>query len=304
MIEDKVGVLIYGMNRFAQNEWDLLQADKRLHIQQEDDLSRIQEGGSENKIEILLTSSRIDKAVLDSLPDLKYLLATSSGTDHIDLAQVKERNILFDNCPNYCTISVAEHALGLMLAVSRRISEADHHIKSGGWDTFSFLGNDLYGKTLGIIGLGRIGRRIAEITRPLGVTTLGINSTSTFEERRSVMEQSDYICVSAKLNETTRGMMDEDQFSLMKEGVRIINISRGSIIDEKALLKYVQNGKVAGAGLDVFEEEPLALNHPLRSMVNVVLTPHIAVYSKEAMQRLSKEAYNLLLSYVNSVRNA
>lgn len=233
------------------------------------------------------------KRVLESSPKLKVVSMHGVGVDHVDLPAAARLGIVIANCPGTNDQAVADLAIGLMIAIARKIPQVDRHLRQGGWGRHS--GSELWCKTLGLIGMGRIGRGVAK--RALGfdmkvlvydpyvrqeqIDLPGVRLTS-FEE---VLTEADFLSLHAVCNEETRNMMNIDQFRKMKSSAFIVNTARGGLIDEMALHQALTSGMIAGAALDVFVEEP-PVGNPLLSLENVILTPHIGAHTKEAIERM------------------
>ena len=241
----------------------------------------------------------IDADFMDSVgPRLRLLAMPGTGLDHIDIPAASERGILVCNNPDAPCESTAEHTVGLLLAVAKRIVCGDRQLQAGAVDRASLLGSELRGRTLGVVGYGRIGRRVAEICtlglkmkalvhgprlrsgRPLAE---GITIAPSLE---SVFEQADVVTLHTPLTTETRHLVQERHLRLMKRGSYLINTSRGAVLDEDALIRVLQEGHLAGAGLDVFDPDPPAGDNPLLHMPNVVATPHIAPFTEESFRAM------------------
>lgn len=248
---------------------------------------------------ICIPGLEIDADFMDSVgPELQLLAMPGTGLDHIDIPAASERGILVCNNPDGPTESTAEHAVGLMLAVAKRIVSGDRQLEAGAVDRASLLGNELRGRRLGVVGYGRIGRRVAEICAlGLGMKTLvygprlgpetplaeGIARAPSLD---SVFEGADVVTLHTPLTAETRHLVGERQLRLMKRGGYLINTSRGAVVDEGALIRALQDGHLAGAGLDVFDPDPPASDNPLLRMPNVVATPHIGPFTEESFRAM------------------
>lgn len=275
----------------------------------------------------------VSKAVIDAMPGLKLIVAESTGEDHIDMAAAKERGITVANVPGYGVSSVAEFTFGLMLNLSRHINLASQEVRDiGKFDVRAFQGFDLQGKTLGIVGTGRIGSHVAEIGRGFGMKAIAFDVHPdqaraaelgfTYVTLPELAAQSDVVTLHVPYMPETHHLINADLFARMKQGVLIINTARGEVIDTVALVEALKSGKVAGAGLDVLEGErelhkegaiikmevreghdlrPLIGDHMLMDMPNVLVTPHIAFHSKEAdLDRVSR-AVGAITEYIKRV---
>ncbi len=249
-------------------------------------------------------NEKMDREVIDSSPKLKVIGTMSVGVDHIDIDYATKRGVYVVHTPGVLTETTADLAFGLMLATARRIVEGDRMIREGrwklAWAPTMMLGHDVYGKTLGIIGLGRIGAALARrakgfnmkicyydvVRRPDIEKELGIE----YLELEELLKVSDFISIHVPLTAETRHLISEKELRLMKPTAILVNTSRGPVVDEKALLKALKEGWIAGAGLDVFEEEPLPHDHPFIDLPNVVLTPHIGSASHDTRNRMAEYA--------------
>ncbi|MDE0609033.1 MAG: hypothetical protein OXH77_03850 [Anaerolineaceae bacterium] len=241
----------------------------------------------------------IDAGFMDSVgPRLQLLPMPGTGLDHIDIPAASDRGILVCNNPEAPCESTAEHTVGLLLAVAKRIVSGDRQLHAGAVDRASLVGSELRGRTLGVLGYGRIGRRVAEICtvglkmkalvhgprlRPGSPLGEGIVIASSLD---SVFEQADVVTLHMPLSAETRHLVRERQLRLMKRGSYLINTSRGAVVDEDALIRVLQEGHLAGAGLDVFDPDPPAGDNPLLHMPNVVATPHIAPFTDESFRAM------------------
>ena len=250
----------------------------------------------------------IDAALLDKATRLKVIGRAGVGIDNIDLSSCKLRGVKVVNTPTAATLSVAELTVGLMMTLARPIIYGNETIKQGDWLKKELVGIELFGKTVGIIGLGRIGSQVAKILQVFGVDMIGfdIRPLTKKVKRMNVKEVtlddiyrlSDFISIHVPLYESTREMINEASFQQMKNGVRIVCTSRGGIIDEAALLKALDSGKVSSAALDVFSKEPPG-NTPLTTHPRVVATPHIGAQTEEAQIRSAVEVAGEVIAALN-----
>ena len=249
-------------------------------------------------------------------PKLKIIANFGVGYNNIDVEEATRRGIAVCNTPNAVTEPTAEMALGLMLSVMRRIAETDHGLRTNPgfrWGMMRNLGSGLTGKTLGIVGMGRIGRALARRAVASGMKII-YNNRNRLEESLEkpldaayvsldeLLGRSDVISVNTPLTDETHHLIGEKEMQKMKDGVYLINTARGPVIDEKMLVKYLQNGKIAGAGLDVFEEEP-KITGELLEMDQVVLTPHNATGTIETRIETAREASGNILGYYSGRRD-
>lgn len=272
---------------------------------------------------IVRSATRVDAGVLDRAPDLKIVGRAGVGVDNIDVVAASERGVAVVNAPGGNTVSAAELTMALLLAVARRVTEADRSIREGKWARSELGGVELRGRTLGIIGVGRIGWEVAQRCRAFGMDVMAYDPylpAGRLEDMRSILvpldrllETADVISLHVPLTDETRGLINEAALARMKKGVFILNASRGGVVDEAALARALVEGRIAGAGLDVFETEPLYPESPLLSAPNLVLTPHLGASTKEAQLQVAIEvarsiraalAYGDISSAVNAAEIA
>jgi len=251
----------------------------------------------------------LTREVLKKLPKLKLISVYGVGVDTIDLESASELGILVANAPEYGVEDVADHTLALMLSLLRRIPMLDNELRGRGWDSIRANIKDLKERfgvfrrlsslVVGLIGFGRIGRAVAKRLQPFGCKIIAYDPyipDHIFQQQRvqrssfeGLLSSSDIISIHVTLSKETYHLLDEKAFQLMKDGAMLVNTSRGEVVDEEALIKALKSGKLSGAALDVFEKEPLPKDHPLIKIPNVILTPHIAWYSEEAMMEQKRE---------------
>lgn len=246
----------------------------------------------------------ITDRVIDASDNLKGVVVWGVGYDHVDVKASSERGIYVCNTRGSNVESVSEHVFAFMLGLSRKLLRADSFVRKGGWMTreeaglpHELVANDLNGKTLGIVGLGAIGSRVARIGRGFSMRLLVHDpyvSVGTAKDMgaelvdlKKLLTESDFITLHVILTEDTKSMISTRELNLMKPTAYLINASRGPVIDEKALIEALSEKKIAGVGLDVFTEEPISLDNPLLKFDNVILTPHCAGSSKEAIETTS-----------------
>ena len=249
---------------------------------------------------LIINQVSVTREFLTALPQVKGIVRTGIGVDTIDLEAASDFGVIVANVPDFCRDEVAEHALGLILAVTRKITQADRLVRHGGWNQgVSAPIRRLNGQILGLIGLGRIGQTVARKAQGLGlkvigfdphvkpadVEALGIHSMALNE----VMAQADILSLHVPATENTRHIINHQTLGLMKPGTILINTARGSVVDEVALCASLASGRLAGAGLDVLESEPPRVPNPLFQFENVVFTCHYASCSVEAYARLCRE---------------
>jgi D-3-phosphoglycerate dehydrogenase len=242
--------------------------------------------------------TRFTPALFAALPNLRHVAQTGGGVAHIDLKAAASHGIAVSVTPGGSAQSVAELTLGLLLAVVHRIAEGDRAIRQGEWP--SLLGGELGGKTLGLIGLGGIGREVAVRARAFGLKLLAWSPNLTPERAAQhgvvavsldeLIAQSDFLSIHIRLSDQTRGLLSYDRLRQAKRGQILINTSRGPIAPGPDLLRALQEGILGGAGLDVFDLEPLPADHPIRTFRNVVLTPHVGWTTRETYERFFEGA--------------
>jgi D-3-phosphoglycerate dehydrogenase len=265
------------------------------------------EKGKESEADVIIVRSKTkaDEDYINRAKNLKLIIRAGIGLDNIDVEYCKKKGIKVENTPEASTIAVAELVFAHMLAIARKIVYSTNTMKEGKWEKKNLTGFELYGKTLGIIGLGRIGREVAKRAKAFGINILAYDPFITHSdyklvELQDLLRQSDIITLHVPLTEKTKNMFDEYAFESMKKGVVIINAARGGIIDEDQLAKYLKNGKVSFVGLDVYEKEPPE-GLPLLKLDNVVLTPHIGAQTIEARKRIGRSIVEKIKMFSNNL---
>ncbi len=258
---------------------------------------------------IVRSRTKITAKVLEAAKNLKVIGRAGVGVDNIDLEAARERGITVVNAPQAATQAVAELVIGMMFALARSLTKADAAMKRGEWIKKKLLGTELHGKTLGIIGMGRIGSRVGQLAKALGMEIVGYDPLIPAEEieRRGakpvqtldeLYTVADVITLHVPLTPQTRGMIGKEAFGKMKRGVIVLCAARGGVIDEDALLEALESGQVAGAGLDVFAKEPPGAT-PLVTHPNVLATPHIGAQTAEAQRRVAIDIATEVLAALN-----
>jgi glyoxylate reductase len=249
--------------------------------------------------------NRIDREVIDAAKKLKVISTFSVGYDHIDVNYAKSKKIRIGYTPEVLTDATADLIFGLILAVARRIVEGDRLIRSGKWNqpwTPDFmLGTEVNGKVLGIVGMGRIGKALIKRAKGFGMKVIYNSRTkkdvdAEFVDLDYLAKESDFVVLAVDLNPTTYHIVNKDFIEKMKRSAFLINASRGKVIDETALIEALKLGKIRGAALDVFEEEPISPDNPLIKLENVVLTPHIGSATYETRQKMAEVSVKNLLA--------
>jgi phosphoglycerate dehydrogenase-like enzyme len=258
--------------------------------------------------DILLLSNRpLSRAVIEACPNLKLICVAFTGIDHVDQDTCKARGIILHNAEGYALHAVSELAVGLMITLLRRIVLADAVIRSGGSNR-DLVGNELFGKTLGVIGCGHIGLQVARLGNAFGCHVLGFESHKlriddvAIEqvELDELLRRSDIVSLHLPLTNETRGFIGREQLARMKSSAILINTARGPVVDQSALVEALDQNRLAGAGLDVFDiEPPLPSDHPILKAPNTVLLPHIAFETAEAMSAKADIALHHLENFLS-----
>ncbi|WP_423793428.1 phosphoglycerate dehydrogenase [Methanocaldococcus indicus] len=243
---------------------------------------------------VVRSGTKVDSEVIDRAKKLKIIGRAGVGVDNIDVEKATEKGIIVVNAPDASSISVAELTLGLILSAARNIPQANESVKRGEWDRKRFKGIELYGKTLGVIGLGRIGQQVVKRAKAFGMDIVGYDpyiskevanelGVRLLDSVQDVCREADIITVHVPLTPKTKGLIGEEEFNLMKKNAIVVNCARGGIIDEKALYKALKEKRIRAAALDVFEEEP-PKNNPLLELDNLICTPHLGASTEEAQK--------------------
>ncbi len=258
---------------------------------------------------IVRSATRITAELLESPGKLRAIVRAGVGVDNIDVAAATRKGIVVMNTPGGNTVSTAEHTISLLLALARHIAGADASVKQGKWERNRIIGTQLAGKTIGIIGLGRVGREVARrvaafdmkvlgfdpFLSPDRAAQLGIESVAGLKE---LLPRCDFLTVHTPLTAETRELIGAAELGMLRRGARVLNCARGGIIHEGALAEALTSGHLAGAALDVFVQEPLPADHPLLKLPNVVLTPHLGASTVEAQTAVATEAAQLLIDFL------
>jgi D-3-phosphoglycerate dehydrogenase len=258
---------------------------------------------------IVRSGTRITGELLANSGKLRCVVRAGVGVDNIDVPAATRRGVIVMNTPSGNTVSAAEHTIALLLAVARHVPAADASMKSGKWDRSKFLGTQVSGKTLGVIGLGRIGREVARRAVGLDMQVIGFDPLVTPEKaaefgikavatRDELLPKCDFLTLHIPLLPDTKDFIGARELALMPKGARLLNVARGGVVNESALADALSKGHIAGAGLDVFEQEPPPADSPLMKAPNIVLTPHLGASTVEAQEAVAIEAANLLVDYL------
>jgi len=264
---------------------------------------------------LIRSGTKLTRDVIEAANDLKVIGRAGAGLDNVDTPAATEKGIVVMNTPGGNTLSAAEQTMALMLALSRNLPQSVISLQGGAWDRKKFTGTELYGKTLGVIGMGNIGTAVAVRAEAFGMNAIGYDPFMTEEAMMKVgvepvsledlYQRADYITLHVPVNDNTRKMINAETIGKMKNGVRIINCARGAVIDEEALLAALESGKVAGAALDVLQKEPPEDN-PLVKHPKCVVTPHLGASTTEAQERVAVEIVDQVKEYLHGgpARNA
>lgn len=260
----------------------------------------------------LLASSLVqyDGALMDSLPNLRMIARTGIGYDNVNLADATARGIIVTNTPDGPTESTAEHTVAMLMALAKRLKQGDANMAASNWGprTGPLIGVEVRGRTLGLVGLGRIGKRVAHIcSRGLEMKVVAYDPYVTAEQAAtfgvtmtdldSVLAQADFLSVHVPATPETRHLVNRAGIAKMKDGAFVLNLARGPLVDEEALLEAIDSGKLAGAGLDVFDPEPLPVSSRLRNHPLIIVTPHTAGVTVEGRERIEVMAVERVLAF-------
>ncbi len=257
---------------------------------------------------LIRSSTKVTREVIERASSLKVIGRAGVGVDNIDLDAATRRGIVVMNSPLGNSVTTAEHTIAMMLAMARHIPAADAATRAGKWERSRFTGSEVFNKTLGVIGLGNIGRIVADRALGLKMKVIGFDPILTSDAAARIgvqmvsleelFRRSDFITVHTPLTDETRGLIGASAFAMMKPGARVINCARGGIIDEDALYTALKTGRIAGAALDVFVDEPPPPNHPLLTLDNVIATPHLGAATDEAQVQVGIDIANQIIEFL------
>jgi D-3-phosphoglycerate dehydrogenase len=266
---------------------------------------------------VVRSNTKVTSAIINAGTRLRAIGRAGVGIDNVDVDTATRRGIIVMNAPGGNTVSTAEHAFSLLLSVARKIPQADAMVRAGKWERKNFEGVELYNKTLGIIGMGRIGSELSRRAIAFGLRVVAYDpylsatrartlQVELVEDLDELLAAADFITLHTPLTPDTHHLLDASRFAKTKRGVRIINCARGGLIDETALADALRNGHVAAAALDVFETEPLPADSPLRDLANIVLTPHLGASTAEAQESVGIEIAQAIRAALleGTIRNA
>ena len=256
---------------------------------------------------IMIANMPLKGEVIRACKNLKFINVAFTGVDHVDLAAAKEMGVKVSNASGYSTQSVAELALGMMLSLLRNVPQVEERCRAGKTKD-GLVGTELKGKTVGIVGAGAIGQNTGRLCKAFGCKVIAYNhrpkqaaegTIDEFVDLDTLTREADIISLNCPLNDSTRGMFDAERIAMMKKTAILINVARGPVVDSRALADALNEGRIAGAGIDVFETEPpLDVNHPLLHTPNTIVTPHVAFASKESMALRAQIVFDSLDSFL------
>lgn len=256
---------------------------------------------------IMIANMPLKGEVIRACKNLKFINVAFTGVDHVDLAAAKEMGVKVSNASGYSTQSVAELALGMMLSLLRNVPQVEERCRAGKTKD-GLVGTELRGKTVGIVGAGAIGQNTGRLCKAFGCKVIAYNhrpkqaaegTIDEFVDLDTLTRESDIISLNCPLNDSTRGMFGAERIAMMKKTAILINVARGPVVDSRALADALNEGRIAGAGIDVFETEPpLDVNHPLLHTPNTIVTPHVAFASKESMALRAQIVFDSLDSFI------
>ncbi|MBQ6585323.1 MAG: phosphoglycerate dehydrogenase [Coriobacteriales bacterium] len=286
LVAEKIAV--EGLNLLEDSGYDV---DVRLNLSPQELIDII----PSYEALIVRSATQVTRDVITAGADLKIIGRAGVGIDNIDIDAATEHGVIVCNAPTSNIIATAEYTMGLMQAIARRIPQANTSMKGGKWERSRFVGSELYGKTLAIFGLGRIGGLVAERAAAFGMKLVGYDpycsperaahlGVTLYDTLWDILPVADFISIHLPKSPETMGMFGAEQFAIMKDGVYIINTARGGIIDLESLADFIAAGKIGGAAIDVFDKEP-CFESPLHEFDNVIVTPHLAASTREAQNR-------------------
>lgn len=259
------------------------------------------------EVVVVRSATKITAAVLEKAKSLKLVVRAGVGLDNVDAIAAQAKGITVANTPAATSISVAEHAFALMLALARHIPQGNQSTKAGGWERKSLEGTELCNKTIGILGFGRIGQEVAKRAKAFHMhvivcdTVLDSEIIDALEVEAAALDEllkrCDYLSLHLPINDNTRNIINADRIKTMKRGVRIINTARGGLIDTDALISAVQSGQVAGAAIDVYDKEPPAKDNPMFAVPQIICVPHLGASTVEGQLRAGAEVARIVREF-------
>lgn len=288
-----------------------LEVDTRLKMKVEELTAALHEGGYEAVL--VRSDTKLTRPVIEQAQGLKLIVRAGVGLDNVDAEAAQKKGIKVANTPAATTTSVAELVVGLMLALARRIPAADRSVRAGSWERKSFMGSELRGRTLGILGIGRIGSAVAHIAQAMGMSVIAYDpyvsaeamagQGVTAQSMEQVIANADVLTIHLPLNDETANMLDRERLLTMKQGAFVINAARGGVLDEAAVAELLREGHLGGAAFDVYQTEPPGADNPLivaasaDPSLNIVFTPHIAASTNEGQVTAAIQAAEIVLDF-------
>lgn len=296
----------------AQEGVQILERAHRVRLDTKITAAALRDAISNYDALVVRSRTKVTAQIIDAAKRLRVIGRAGVGLDNIDVAAAQRRGIHVVNAPYSVTISVAEHTLGLMIALARFVPQADASLRRGEWAKNQFMGVELQNKTLGIVGLGRIGSTVAPRAISMGMRVLAYDPYITrsralnfgaalIDSLSELLSVSDFVSIHTPLLPTTRGLFSDQEFAQMKQDARLICCARGGVVDEAALLRALEHGRLAGAALDVFETEPPGQN-PLLQHPRVIATPHLGAMTQEAQTKAAVEVAEQVSRILNTQR--
>ncbi|MCX7715969.1 MAG: phosphoglycerate dehydrogenase, partial [Endomicrobia bacterium] len=264
---------------------------------------------------LIRSEVKVSQEIIESTDRLKVICRAGTGVDNVDIISATKKGIVVMNVPGGNTISACEHTIGLILAMMRNIPQADSMLRSGKWEREKFVGSELQGKVLGLIGLGRIGSEVAKRMKSFEMKIIAYDPYVSedyakqlgveLKSLEDLFKEADIISLHIPKTEATKNLINKNAMMKMKDGVKIVNCARGGIVNEAELYEMLKTGKVAAAALDVFEKEPTT-DSPLFSLPNVVVTPHLGASTEEAQVKIAQEVSDMMIDFFvkGVIRNA
>lgn len=298
-------------DKLAEGGLQPLREAERISVDIRTDLSpaQLQEAIPEYDALLVRSSTQVTDEIIRAGKRLQVIGRAGTGVDNIDVDAATAAGVIVVNAPTGNTVAAAELTIAMLMSLARNVPQADQHVRAGQWQRGKFVGVEVRDKVLGIVGFGRIAQEVAQFAQGLGMRVLAHDPfvTEEFAAQRDVtllsldemLPQVDFLTVHMPLNDATRHAIDARRLQQLKPGARVLNVARGGIIDEQALLAALESGHVAGAGLDVFETEPLPADSPLRQNSRVILTPHLGASTVEAQERVAEDVALQVLDVLN-----
>ncbi len=291
----------------------IFQVPKSLLVARPGRIQKVIETTGNADVVVLSHQTELGEQAIAGNKNLRMISVCSSGYENVNVDAATRHGIAVTNVPEYASTAVAEYVFGLLLCLVRKIIQADKETRRGMWDAHArvtkFVGKELKGKTLGVIGIGNVGEHVAKIAQGFGLKVLAwtrnpsieraTRSGVEFVDLQTLLEKSDFVSVHVPLTKDTSNMISDGEIGMMKDGAVLINTARGGIVNEEALVQALKNGKLGGACLDVFSEEPIQRNNPLLKRDNVIVSPHVAFCTETSLKKLVQTSINNVIDFVN-----